>query len=86
MLIKSKIACDREKTLIPNFVKKGKIQEKIPVRIMDNASFGYYHIKIFKNYKAKKMNLRKGDENIVDSQSLKKISEKTWKAIINKKN
>ena len=75
-----------KKALIPNFVKKGKIQEKIPVRIMDNASFGYYHIKIFKNYKAKKMILRKGDENIVDSKLLKKISEKTWKAIINKKN
>ena len=53
---------------------------------MDNASFGYYHIKIFKNYKTNKINLRKGDENIVDSKSLKKISEKTWKAIINKKN
>ena len=85
-LLNPKLIVIGKKILIPNFVKKGKIQEKIPVRIMDNASFGYYHIKIFKNYKANKINLRKGDENIVDSKSLKKISEKTWKAIINKKN
>ena len=85
-LLNPKLLVIGKKTLIPNFVKKGKIQEKIPVRIMDNASFGYYHIKIFKNYKAKKINLRKGDEYIADSKLLKKVSEKTWKAIINKKN
>ena len=42
--------------------------------------------KIFKNYKDKKINLRKSDEYIADSKLLKKISEKTWKVIINKKN
>ena len=69
-------------TLIPNFVKKGKINEKIPVRILKNSSYGYYHIKICANYKSKRIRLKCGDDYICDSKLLKKISEKAWKAIV----
>ena len=70
-------------TLIPNFVK---IQEKIPVRIVKNSSYGYYQIKISSNYKKGKLNLKAGEEYVCDSKLLKKINEKTWKAIIKKRN
>ena len=55
-LLNPKFIVIGNKTLIPNYVKKGKIQEKIPVKIIGNASFGYYRIKIFKNFKLKKSN------------------------------
>ena len=73
-------------TLIPNFVKKGKLLEKIPVRIVKNSSYGYYQIRISSNYKKGKLNLKAGEEYLCDSKLLKKINEKTWKAIIKKRN
>ena len=68
-------------TLIPNFVHKGKISQKIPVRILDNSSFGYYKIKICLNYKSKKFSLKCGDDYIIHSKLLKKINEKAWYVI-----
>ena len=54
---------------------------------MNNASYGYYHIKIFKDYKVKKINLEKYDKYIAASKLLKKISEKkTWISIVYKEN
>ena len=38
-------------TLIPNYFKKVKFFEKIPVCIMKKASFGFYLIKIYLNFK-----------------------------------
>ena len=35
-----------KRTLISNFVKKGKIPNKIPVHILKRSSFGYYLVKI----------------------------------------
>ena len=84
-LLNPKFIVIGKKTLIPNYVKKGKIQEKIPVKIIGNASFGYYRIEIFKNFKVKKIKLKKGEEYIADSKLIKKINEKTWKSIVNKK-
>ena len=68
-------------TLIPNYVRKGKINKKIPVRIIGNSFYGYYKIKICSNYKDKKNNLKSGEEYISDSKLLKKINEKTWRSI-----
>ena len=65
-----------KKTLIPNYVKKGKIQEKIHVKIIGNASFGYYRIKIFKNFKLKKIKFKKGEEYIADKKLIKKLMKK----------
>ena len=39
---------------------------------MGNACFGYYHIKKFKNFKVKKINLNKGDKYVADSNLLVK--------------
>ena len=85
-LLNPKFIVIGKKTLIPNYVKKGKIQEKIPVKIIGNAFFGYYRIEIFKNFKVKKIKLKKGEEYISDSKLIKKINEKTWKSIVNKRN
>ena len=51
-----------KKTFVANFVKKGKIAEKIPVKILSNSSFGYYNVIIvkFKNHiKTKILNSKK---------------------------
>ena len=50
-------------TLIPNFVKKGKIQKKNPVRIIRNSSYGYYQIKVYKG----KTKIKSGEEYMCDS-------------------
>lgn len=75
-----------EKTLIPNQVKKGKFQSKMAVKIIKNASFSYYLIKIYVNYKYGKIKLKINKENIADSKLLKKIKDKTWDAIVAKNN
>ena len=64
-------------------VKKVKLVEKIPVRILKNSSYGQYQIKICNDYKKGKTKLKNGDEYICDSKLLKKINEKTWKVRIN---
>ena len=51
-----------KKTLIPNFVKKGKIHEKISVKIVNNSSFGYYHIKIYVDYKIENFHIKVGED------------------------
>ena len=56
------------------------------MKIIGNAFFGYYRIKIFKNFKLKKIKFKKGEEYIADSNLIKKINGKTWNSIINKKN
>ena len=86
MLIESKTNFNWKNTLIPNFVKKGKLLEKIPVRIVKNSSYGYYQIRISSNYKKGKLNLKVVEEYVCDSKLLKKINEKTWKANIKKRN
>ena len=45
---------------------------------MNNESYVYYHIKIFKDYKVKKINLEKYDEYIATSKLLKKLVKKLW--------
>jgi len=65
--------------------KKGKIKEKIWVRIIRNSSYVYYQIKVYNDYKNGKTRIKSGEEYICDSELLKKIKEKTWKAIIKKK-
>ena len=56
--------------------------KKIPVRILKKSSFGYYVIKISGKYKDKNIKFKCGDEYVVDTKLLKKIKEKTWKAIV----
>ena len=85
-LLNPKLILIGKNTLIPNFVKKGKLLEKIPVRIVKNSSYGYYQIRISSNYKKGKLNLKAGEEYVCDSKLLKKINEKAWKAIIKKRN
>ena len=72
-----------KRTLIANFVKKGKDDEKINVKIVKNCSFGYYLIKTYKQYEKNKILLDEGDEYIVDCKLLKKINIKIWNAIVN---
>ena len=74
-----------KKTLIPNKVKKGKISEKIPVKVLKKASFGYYVIKISLDYSNKNIKLRTGEEYIADCVLLKKINSETWQAIASQK-
>lgn len=76
-------------TLIPNYIKKGKITQKIPIKIIKNSSFGYYIIEICINYKNGKIKFKKGKTYVLDTKLLKKINLKTWKSIVstnNKKN
>ena len=68
-------------TLIPNFVKKGKLLEKIPVRIVKNSSYGYYQIRISSNYKKGKLNLKAGEEYVCDSKLLKKLMKRCGKSL-----
>ena len=84
-LLNPKLILIGKNTLIPNFVKKGKLQEKIPMRIVKNSSYGYYQIKICCDYRKEKLLLQSCEEYICDSKLLKKINEKTWKAIVRKK-
>ena len=84
-LLNPKLILIGKNTLIPNFVKKGKLLEKIPVRIVKNSSYGYYQIRISSNYKKGKLNLKAGEEYVCDSKLLKKINEKAWRAVIKKK-
>jgi len=49
---------------IVELIKKGKILEKIPVRIVKNSSYGYYQIIISSNYKKGKLNLKAGEEYV----------------------
>ena len=65
-------------------MKKGKLLEKIPVRIVKNSLYGYYQIKIFYDYRKGKLLLNVGEEYVCYSKLLKKINEKTWKAIVRK--
>ena len=53
------------------------------MRIVKNSSYGYYQIKICCDYRKGKLLL--GEEYVCDSKLLKKINEKTWKAIVRKK-
>jgi hypothetical protein len=69
-------------TLIFNYIKKSKYKAKIPVKILNKASYGYYKIKLYADFKNKKFSLKKEDEFIVDTKLLKKIGEKTWKSIV----
>ena len=62
--------------MIVNFVKKGKIEHKIPVQIVKNASFGYYYIIICKDYSNNDIKLKNGQEYIADVKLLKKINSK----------
>ena len=69
-------------------MKKGKLLEKIPVRIVKNSLYGYYQIKICCDYRKGKLLLKACEdceEYVCDSKLLKKINEKTWKAIVRKK-
>ena len=70
-----------KRTLISNSLKKGKIDSKIPIKIIKNSSFGYYLIKICKNYSDNKTTIEEGEEYIADCVLLKKINDKTWNAI-----
>ena len=81
-LLNPKFLLIGKNTLIPNFIKKGKIQKKIPIKIIKNTSFGYYFIKIYQNYKKGKNDIKTGDIYVSDSKLLKKINIKTWKAIV----
>ena len=69
-------------TMIPDYIKKRKYKAKIPVKIVNKASYGYYRIKLYIDFKNKKLLLNKDDEFIVDTKILKKIWEKTWKSIV----
>lgn len=53
-LLNPKFLLEDKHTLIPNYVRKGKIIKKIPVQIIGNSFYGYYKIKICSNYKDKK--------------------------------
>ena len=64
-----------KQTLIYNKVKKGKFNDKIPVKIIRNSSYGYFLVKVEKNYNKNNIKLKKGEEYIVDIKLLKKIKE-----------
>ena len=81
-LLNPKLSIIGKNTIIPNRVKKGKFNVKIPVRILKHASFGYYLIKIEIDFETDSYLLKAGEEYSVDSYLLKKINAKTWKAII----
>ena len=66
-------------------MKKGKLQEKIPVRIVKNSSYGYYQIKICCDYRKRNLLLKSGEEYVCYYKLLQKINEKKWKAIVRKK-
>lgn len=59
-------------TLIPYNVKKGKVFEKIPVRIMKSDSFGFYLIKIHLNFNSENNAIKVGEEYVIDIVLLKK--------------
>ena len=69
-----------KRTLIANYVKKGKVNEKIPVKFIKNSSFVYYLVKIYKKYENNKIKLNEGDEYITDCKLLKKINTNSWNA------
>lgn len=69
-------------TLIFNKVKKVKYNEKIPVRILNNSSFGYYLIKIESNFKIDDIDVKRGEEYVADVMLLKKINDNAWNAIV----
>lgn len=71
-----------KRTLIPNKVKKGKIDRKIPVKIIKRNAYGYYLIKVCIDYVTKNIKLKDGDEFVVDCVLLKKINKNTWDAIV----
>ena len=62
--------------------KKGKFGKKLPVRIIKQSAYGYYLVKLFCDFKNKNLNLKFGNEYVVDSILLKKISSNTWDAIV----
>ena len=49
-LLNPKFLKIERQTLIYNKVKKGKFNDKIPVKIIRNSSYGYYLLKVEKNY------------------------------------
>ena len=63
-----------KKTLTPNKVKKGKFLEKIPVMVLNLASYGYYLIKISSNFNNNTISFKIGEEYVADSVLLKKIN------------
>ena len=85
-LLNPKVLKIGKNTLIPNKVKKGKINKKIPVKILNRSGYGYYNIKAFLDYQDKTINIREGKEYIVDCVLLKKIQKNTWDAIVSQKN
>ena len=72
-----------KETLIPNYIKKGKFKKKIPVKIIERVSYGYYRIKIYVDYKDKKIKFYNGKLLIADSKLLKLINVKAWESIVN---
>ena len=67
-----KLSIIEKNTIIPNRVKKGKFDVKIPVLILKHVSFGYYLIKIEINFKTVSYFFTAGEEYTVDSYLLKK--------------
>ena len=81
-LLNPKFILMGKETLIPNYVKKGKFKKKIPVKIIERVSYGYYRIKLYADYKDKKVKFSNGKLLIADSKLLKFVNEKTWKSIV----
>ena len=82
-LLNPKFILMGKETLIPNYIKKGKFKKKIPVKIIERVSYGYYRIKIYVDYKDKKIKFSNGKLLIADSKLLKLINVKTWESIVN---
>ena len=58
-LLNPKFVVIGNNTLIFNYIKKGKYKVKIPVKILNKASYGYYKIKLYADFKNKKISLKK---------------------------
>ena len=71
-----------KETLMPNYVKKGKFNKKIPIKIIKRVSYGYYKISFSINYSYKKLKFKKGDTFVADSKLIKIINVITWKSIL----
>jgi len=46
---------------MPNYAKKGKINKKIPIKIIERVAYGYDKISIKANFSNNKYKLFKGD-------------------------
>ena len=69
-LLNPKFILMGKETLIPNYIKKGKFKKKIPVKIIERVSYGYYRIKIYVDYKDKKIKFSNRKLLIADSKLL----------------